>query len=421
MHRWRRAALISLVTTSIAFASATAVSPDAARAMAWNAAWTFPIVLLAAFVVAWAAEAAQFLMSQGMALAVLALLQTLPEFAVEAVLAWKAAHDPSFVSLVSANFTGSHRLLVGVGMPMIYFVQVLFRPRAERSVRANEVRLQDQHSVEVFWLLPPILYFFLIWWKGTLTLLDAFFLLGMYALYLYMLSRLPAEEEEKVEDLGWVPRKVMSYRRRGQWVGVVILFVVGGGLLYATVEPFVGSMLGLAALLGVTPFIFTQWVSPFLSEFPEKVSAFYWARTVSKAPMAMMNIVSSNINQWTLLPAMIPIVYCYGRGTNIPIPFDAHQRVEILLTAMQSLLSFMLLVNLRFHWFEAIGLFVLFTAQFCIPSLREEITYVYVAWVLIEILLIVTGRRETPALDRFAGIYRRMVRGEPITFVNRAG
>src|SRR5437667_1550922 len=71
-------------------------------------------------------------------------------------------------------------------------------------------------------------------------------------------------------------------------------------------------MLAVAGLLGVSQFVLVQWVAPFLSEFPEKVSAFYWARRVSRAPMALMNMVSSNINQWTVLAAMIPIVYGYS-------------------------------------------------------------------------------------------------------------
>ena len=37
----------------------------AATAAAWSALWTFPSILLSAFVIAWAAEAAQFLVSQG--------------------------------------------------------------------------------------------------------------------------------------------------------------------------------------------------------------------------------------------------------------------------------------------------------------------------------------------------------------------
>src|SRR5512140_3858917 len=90
------------------------------------ALWTFPSGLFSAFLVAWGAEAAQFLGSQGLALAILAWLQTLPEFAVEAVIAWEAGKDPAKVHLAIANFTGSIRLLVGLGWPLVYFVAFAF-------------------------------------------------------------------------------------------------------------------------------------------------------------------------------------------------------------------------------------------------------------------------------------------------------
>src|SRR5215207_8453219 len=90
---------------------------------AFSALWTFPSVLGSAILIAWAAEAAQFFISQGLALAILAWLQTLPEFAVEAVIAWEAGKDPAscFVEnppqgchshLAIANYTGAIRLLV---------------------------------------------------------------------------------------------------------------------------------------------------------------------------------------------------------------------------------------------------------------------------------------------------------------------
>lgn len=99
------------------------------KTVALSAIWTFPSVLLSALVIGWAAEAAQFLFSQGLALAILAWLQTLPEFAVEAVIAWEAGTDPQKIHLITANFTGSLRLLVGLGWPMIYFTTVFFRKR----------------------------------------------------------------------------------------------------------------------------------------------------------------------------------------------------------------------------------------------------------------------------------------------------
>ena len=104
----------------------------AAKASPLTALWTFPSVLFSAFLVAWGAEAAQFLVSQGLALAILAWLQTLPEFAVEAVIAWQAGKDPAKVHLAIANFTGSIRLLVGLGWPLVYFVAAFFARKTGR-------------------------------------------------------------------------------------------------------------------------------------------------------------------------------------------------------------------------------------------------------------------------------------------------
>src|SRR5258705_7829210 len=101
---------------------------------ALSSLWTFPSILLSAFVIAWGAEAAQFLISQGLALAILAWLQTLPEFAVEAVIAWEAGKDPERAHLAIANLTGAIRLLLGLGWPMIYVVFAFFG-RHEATVR----------------------------------------------------------------------------------------------------------------------------------------------------------------------------------------------------------------------------------------------------------------------------------------------
>src|SRR5205823_9253250 len=149
------------------------------KTSALSSLWTFPSILLSAFVIAWGAEAAQFLISQGMALAILAWLQTMPEFAVEAVIAWQAGKDPSKTHLVIANFTGSLRLLVGLGWPMIYFVAAAFRRKF------ISIELEEEHAVEVFGLLLPLVYFTFIWWKGTLALWDALPLTACYFVYLF--------------------------------------------------------------------------------------------------------------------------------------------------------------------------------------------------------------------------------------------
>ena len=359
----------------------------------WSAIWTFPSILLSAFVIAWGAEAAQFLISQGLALAILAWVQTLPEFAVEAVIAWNAGKDPSQSHLAIANFTGSLRLLVGLGWPMIYFV-------AAASRRALvDIDLEREHSVEVFGLLLPILYFLFIWWKGSLALWDAFPLIGFYVMYLWVLWGIPPREEraEALGDLGFIPRRTLQMRPAMRNATIWALFLIGGAILYFSAHPFLGSMLAIASTMGVSTFVFVQWVAPFLSEFPEKLSAFYWARRVSTANVALMNMVSSNINQWSILSAMIPILFVISAGELRALPFDAHQKDEILLTILQSLLGFLLLLNLQLKFHEALLLFVLWLVQFVMPSWRGPMIYVYLGWCMLECFRLLLARAAPPA------------------------
>jgi len=367
------------------------------KTSAWSAIWTFPSILFSAFVIAWGAEAAQFLISQGLALAILAWLQTLPEFAVEAVIAWNAGKDPSQTHLVIANFTGSLRLLVGLGWPMIYFVAAIFGWK--RHHRFIAVKLDDEHAVEIFGLLLPILYFTFIWWKGSLTLWDAFPLAACYFLYLFILWKIPPreQEEEALDDLGFVPRRVLALQQRPRAGAILFLFIAGGLLLYFSAHPFLDSMLAIAASLGVPTFVFVQWVAPFLSEFPEKLSAFYWARKVNTANVALMNMVSSNINQWSILSAMIPIIFVISAGSLQPIAFDTMQRQEILLTILQSFLGFLLLLNLELLFHEAVILFVFWLVQFLVPPWREAMIYVYLAWCIVELVRLLARREIPPA------------------------
>src|SRR5574341_1228239 len=59
-----------------------------AKSKALSAVWTFPSILFSAILIAWGAESAQFLVSQGLILAIISWLQTAPEFVVEGLIAW---------------------------------------------------------------------------------------------------------------------------------------------------------------------------------------------------------------------------------------------------------------------------------------------------------------------------------------------
>ena len=386
-----------------------AILPEAAAAASpLTALWTFPSMIAAAFLVSWGAEAAEFLVSQGLALAILALVQTFPEFAVEAVIAWKAGKNPPMVHLAIANFTGSLRLLTGLGWPMIYGVAAFYSIK-KRKRRLGSIRLHDEHSVEVIGLLPPLAYFVVIWAKGNLSLVDSAVLAATYIAYLWVLLRMPARTESVEEDseIPTVSRWALSFTGWKRWASVGSLLLGGGVIIYLVAEPFLNSMLALAVNLGMSQFVFIQWVAPFLSEFPEKTSAFAWARRVTRAPVALMNMVSSNINQWGILSGLLAVIYCWSHGSTAPLPFDDFQRQEILLTILQAFLGWIFLASMDLQAYEAAGLFVLWVVQFVVPSLRLPMMYVYGAWIAIELILVLARRKKLEAFAAFARVWKK--------------
>jgi cation:H+ antiporter len=167
-----------------------------------------------------------------------------------------------------------------------------------------------------------------------------------------------------------------------------------------------------------------QWVAPFVSEFPEKVSAFYWARTVDRASMALMNMVSSNINQWTLLAAMLPIVFSLSRGAPTAITFDERQQLEMLMTLGQSLLGALFLVNMELLWWEAAELFLLWAVQFALSPVTPGpgfwgflaghihgfVTAAYFVLSGVEIVRLIFRRRKPLAFQSFMKLWRQHVK-----------
>jgi len=351
--------------------------------------------------IAWGAEATQFFLAQGIALAVLALLQTLPEFAVEAVLAWHRE-----VPFLLANLTGALMLLTGLGWPIIYFA-ASSAYRREHSRPMRKIVLEPEHAVQILSLFAAIAYELVIWWKGSLSVFDGVALLGIYVAYLWIMRRLPPEEAETIDEIPRIPRAIVTAPRTVRITAILGLFLVGGVMVFAIAEPFLAGLFGLATLLGIPSFTFIQWIAPLVSEAPEGVSAFYWARNHERASIALMNLVSSNISQWTLLAALLPAVLSIGTGHISAIPLDAQQSRELILALSQSLLGAMFLMNMEVAWWEAAGLFVLFAAQFVDADWHRYIMWIYLGWSAVEALRLLAGARKAHALGHFRQIMKR--------------
>lgn len=369
--------------------------------------WTFPAIMFASIVIGWAAEVAALHLSAGLALAILALLQTLPEFGVEAFISWSGNQ-----TLMLANLTGSLRLFVGFGWPMVFFIHAFSQRFGKTRRWPTHIQMPLSFSTEATFLFFPILYFLGIAIRGNITSVDGIALVSFYCLYLVLLNyqRLfyKNQIEESEHDLDFIPTKIVKFKKPLQLSAFMGMFFLGGLILYIAVHPFVEGLKLAALSLGMTEFVFIQWVAPFASEMPEKITAFGWARKARKVPMAIFNMVSSSVNQWTLLAGLVPIIYSLSPRFAGAIEFNQMQQTELALTIAQSVLGALFLADLKFHFWEAIGLFVLWLIQFFLPQTREQMMVVYVIWSLVELGRLIITLQVPRAWMEFYKMIRRL-------------
>jgi cation:H+ antiporter len=313
-------------------------------------------IVSAAFLLTWCAEAAERDVPRTLAIAGLALIAVLPEYAVDMLFAWKAGKDPSYAAFATANMTGGNRLLVGLGWTMVVGI---FAFRTRKSV----LKLAEVHRTEIGILGIATVYSFVIPLRGGITLLDAAFLVSLFGVYVYLASRGEPESESDIVGPAEAIANLPARRRRPL---LIAMFVYAGAAILVGAEPFAEGLIDSGVDLGIDEFQLVQWVAPMASEFPEFLVAGLLAWRL-RADAALGALVSSKVNQWTLLIGCLPIAYAISSGTLDPLPTDTRQAEEVLLTAAQSLLAVILLINLRMSLWEAGVLLLLFLAQFLTP------------------------------------------------------
>src|SRR5437868_5365284 len=236
----------------------------------WGAILSGVGIFGAAVLLSWAAEAAQVDIPQSLALAFLALIAVLPEYAVDMYFAWQAGKDPTYTQYATANMT------------------------------------------------------------------------------------------------------------------------IAGRTICLAPEPFAESLLATGRAYGVEEFILVQWIAPLASESPEFIVAILFALRGNPGA-SIGTLISSKVNQWTLLIGMLPLAYSASSGQATAMSLDRRQVEEVLLTAAQSLFGVAVIANLRFSLIEALVIAVLFGSQLFFPS--PAVRYVYsFGYIALTLMFLITNR-----------------------------
>jgi len=318
-------------------------------------------VVAASFLLAWAAEAAQIDVSGGLATAILALIAVLPEYAVDLYYAYVSGHNADYTQYAAANMTGSNRLLMGLGWPVVVLVSIKVA-RKSGAGKVTGLTLQPANRVELGFLLIAGVIAFAIPASGEIHLGLGLALLAWFGFYLYKVSHGDVEEPDLVGTAAAIGELSDRWRR----IAVVGLFIASGGVILLCAKPFADNLVAAGTELGIDRFLLVQWLAPLASEAPEFIVATIFASR-GKGTAAIATLISSKVNQWTLLIGSLPVAHLLGGG-GFSLVLDSRQIEEVLLTATQTMMGVALILGLRFHRATAWALLALFAVQFPITS-----------------------------------------------------
>ena len=184
-------------------------------------------------------------------------------------------------------------------------------------------------------------------------------------------------------------------------------------MIFEAVHPFAHSLETLGTSFGIPEFFMIQWIAPLASESPELIVVIYLVNK-ARSTAGFNALISSKLNQWTLLIGTLAVVYSIASGSIGTLSFDQKQAAEIWITAAQSFFALGVLVNFEIDVREALTLLVLFVSQVvsefvvlqfvsesAASSLTLTLLYAYTAiYVLLGVWLFVRRRENVRFLVR---------------------
>ena len=331
-------------------------------------------IVAGAFLLSWAAEVAELDVSASLAIALLALIAVLPEYAIEAVLAWDAGSSfdtatgafTDETARVAANVTGSNRLLIGLGWSAVILIYWVKRRRV--------LDMRGEMGPEITMLAIATAATVLIFFVQQVHILLAVGLIVLYVAYLWISSTREAEEPDLIGAAALIGSLPVGWRR----AMVLFLFAFAAGVILVAAEPFVGSLVETGQDFGIDEFILIQWVAPLASEAPEIIVAVLFSLRAN--PVAGLTaLISAEVNQLTLLVGSMAVLFSASAGEVLSFPLDDRQGIEFLLTAAVSAAGLMLVAKRVISWNAGVLLLVLFAAHlfFPDPEARMRFSFLY--------------------------------------------
>ncbi len=333
-------------------------------------------VLGSASLLLWAAELAEEFIPRPVVLILVAAVAVLPEACVDLRLAWVAGQNPELLAYTLASLSGSQRLVLGLGGLMVLGLWFL-------QDRESSVELPVGNRLGMGFLLLATAYSFLLALKGSLTLIDAGILLGIFAGYVARSMRRAPEEREHRGPVGWLKERLPRLSRMAL---LPLLLVYSGATVWLATGTLTVGLLSLSSTMGADGFLVLHGAVPLAAELP-LLSLVLLLVAHREAARAVDLLIAAALHQWTLGIAALPCAYALATDGLAGLPLTSRPQETLLLSAAQALFTLALFAKLRFALWEG----ALLGGLYLLPWIFRDAGLQYIVAGLYFVLVLVLG------------------------------
>ncbi len=299
----------------------------------------------------------------------LSIATTLPEIAIVIY----AAAQGSFGIAIGSGL-GSNLLMMTLGLAIMLIIATTRLSKAP----LKQIDVSTFKNDMIFLILAAIISFVLF--LDGFNYIDGFIFMGLFAGYIALsLYEMRVENKYKVsnENIGKDTNNnnkelIVEHNNsndtnddKKKFIKAIVTFLLGAiGILFGA-EPFIHSLDGLSAEIGISAVVLAVIISPIAGEMPEKISMMILARKgAAGASIAIANVLGSKILNNTLLLAVAVFAAMYSFGFHKVIEITEILYYQIILVTIVTIVAvlpmFRKKIGLRF------GMVLLFMYIICI-------------------------------------------------------
>jgi len=235
--------------------------------------------------------------------------------------------------------TGANRILIGLGWSGIALFTI-YRAKTTRDSAVERrpgfltdaVTLNRDLATEITFLLAATAYAFLIPLRGGIGPIDSIVLVGLFVLYIAIVIRGDVEESDR--HVG-VPAYFQAYPKVPRIAVILFGFLFSGAIIFHRGSPFAEGARTVGAPVR-HPGVLHDPVARAAGLGEPGLIVVAYLVNKARSTAGFNTLISSKLNQWTLLIGTLAIVYSISAGAVGTLSFDAKQAAEIWITAAQS-------------------------------------------------------------------------------------